>query len=106
MGAPSNLQRMANIMKDEKEIFWIDKKHLSEDERQRQGIAHTAELNLVLRVPDPLAPTDLGVSSSRRRPKGRPSNITIPGQTFSASTCPVMLSAVPASLLKADIGIG
>ena len=59
MAAPPNLTLLANAMKMEKEIFWIDNRHLPADERQRRWTAHTAELTSALGAAAPTKPLDL-----------------------------------------------
>ena len=59
MALPPNLAIMANAMKMEKEIFWLNNRRLPEDERQRQWTAHTAELTSALGVAAPTEPLEL-----------------------------------------------
>ena len=59
MAVPPNLTIMASAMKMEREIFWLNNRHLPEDERQRQWTAHTAEFTSALGVAVPTEPLEL-----------------------------------------------
>ena len=59
MAAPPSLTTIANVMKIEKELFWIQNKHLSASERQRQWTAHTADLASAIGATAPTEPLDL-----------------------------------------------
>ena len=57
MDQPPNLTLMAEVMKKEKNLFWMRNQHLPDDQRQLLWTAHTAEFTSLLGHITPIEPS-------------------------------------------------
>ena len=67
MEALSGFSTVQSVLQMEKEIFWLNNKHLSPDERQRQWSDKTAGLTSVLGPAAPVPRLDLDLETSGQR---------------------------------------
>ena len=85
---------MANAMKYEKEIFWIENSHLPEDERQRRWTTQTAEFTALLESTAPIRPLDLKVDAAGQKTEPQHATITLPRQPRLAQSPSVMATTI------------